>query len=194
MQKTNSWIETDEEHQYVVLSPSHISTLLSVFLQRKSLKFAFLVCDISQPDDLSSVPRTHKVEGENLHWQLSSDLYMCALACVQHTHTPMHTHTHTHTHTQLFLDSKLRFAFLILLSISTIWPVSPGCDSVQKSGLPDTKCFSLMWLNIADTGIFQTRRKYHPQLGWNWYFLKTTWKNPWVSSAWVICLNYKEWK
>lgn len=43
----------------------------------------------AKPDSMSSIPRIHKVEGENPLLQLSSDLHMLAAAC-----------THMHRHTQ----------------------------------------------------------------------------------------------
>lgn len=44
-----------------------------------------------KPDDLSSIPGTHKVKGENQ--QLPSDLYMASW----HVHTCVHIHTYMFT-------------------------------------------------------------------------------------------------
>lgn len=109
-----------------------------------------------------------------------------------YTHLP-HIHTHacalslSHTHTLNILNFKIEVCFSTLTGHLHLAFLSRLCLCLEsRTPWPHT-C-----LHIVATGIFRHADSIIHSLVETGTFSKTTWKNPWVNSAWVICLNYKE--
>ena len=63
----------------------------------------------AKSEDLSSIPGTHIMEGENrILYKLSFYLHKhTSMSAYTETHRCTHTHTHTHTHTNTHTQSKI---------------------------------------------------------------------------------------
>lgn len=67
-------------------------------LQKEKVRAGEMVSPVSaaKSNDLSSIPRTHTLEGENHSTKLPSALHRHTEVCTRH---PLRTYTHTHRHT-----------------------------------------------------------------------------------------------